>query len=120
MLVRISKLKRKFEVIFLLKTLNSGRAFRITYDRLKNIDYINKKAAVLIREDEKFTIKNKILRREIKDLRKIIFEKKRKRKRGKVLNFHKKNKMENQILFFNSTKIARARKYAAALEKIEI
>jgi hypothetical protein len=67
-LVRISKLKRKFEVKFLLKMLDSDRAFRKTYDRLKIANYINKKAAILIRGNEKFAIKNKIFRREIEDL----------------------------------------------------
>jgi hypothetical protein len=101
-LVRISKLKRKFEIIFLLKTSNSGRAFRKIYGRLKNADHINKKAAILIRENEKFAVENKILRREIEDLRKAIFKEKRKKKRRKALNFHKKDKMEDQIFIFQS------------------
>jgi hypothetical protein len=95
MLVRISKLKRKSEVTFSSKTLNSDRIFRKTYDRLKNTDHINKEAAVLIRKDKKFTAENKILRRKIKNLRKTIFEEKRKRKRGKALNFHEKGEMED-------------------------
>jgi hypothetical protein len=57
--------------------------------------------------------------KKIKDLRKTIFEEKRKRKRGKVLNFYKEDEIENQALFFNSAKIARARERAAALKKIE-
>jgi hypothetical protein len=117
MLVRISKLKRKFEITFLLIALNSDRIFRKTYDRLKNADYINKEIAVLMRGDKKFTAKNKIFRREVKDLREIIFEEKRKRKGKKILNFHKKYKMKDQILFFNSVKIIRARERAAALKK---
>jgi hypothetical protein len=56
---------------------------------LKNADHINKEAAILIRDSEKFIIENKILRREIEDLRKIIFKKKRKKKRGQILNFYK-------------------------------
>jgi hypothetical protein len=62
---------------------------------LKNTDHINKEAAVLIRKDKKFTAENKILRRKIKNLRKTIFEEKRKRKRGKALNFHEKGEMED-------------------------
>jgi hypothetical protein len=119
MLVRISKSKRKFEITFSLKTLNSDRAFRKTYDRLKNANHINKETAVLIRGDEKFTAENKILRKKIKDLRKAIFKKKRKRKREKILNFYKEDEMENQILFFSSAKVARARERAAALEETE-
>jgi hypothetical protein len=99
MFVRISKLKKKSEIIFLLKILDFDRVFRKTYDRLKNINYINKKAAVLMREDKKFTTKNKIFRKEIKNLRKIIFEEKCKRKRGKVLNFYKKDKMKIRFYF---------------------
>jgi hypothetical protein len=117
--VRISKLKRKSEITSSLKTLDSGRAFRKTYDRLKNIDYINKEAAVLIRGDERFAAENKILRREIKGLRKAIFKEKCKRKRRKTLNFHKEGEMEDQTLFFSPAKIARARERAAALEKTE-
>ena len=120
MLVRISKLKRKSEITSLLKMLDSGRAFRKTYGRLKPADYINKETAILIREDEKLTAENKILRRKIEDLRKAIFEKKRKKKREKALNFYKEDKMEDQALFFSPAKIARARERAAALEKTEI
>jgi hypothetical protein len=90
------------------------------YGRLKIANYINKKAAVLMRGDKRFAAENKILRREIEDLQKAIFKKKRKRKRGKVLNFHKKNEIKNQILIFSSAKVIRARERAAALEKTEI
>jgi antitoxin component YwqK of YwqJK toxin-antitoxin module len=76
--VRISKSKRKSEVTFSLKTLDSDRTFRKTSDRLKNADYINKETVILIREDEKFTTENKIFRKEIKILREVIFEEKRK------------------------------------------
>jgi hypothetical protein len=117
--VRISKSKRKSEITFFLNTSDSGRAFRNTYDRLKNADYINKEAAVLIRRGERLTAENKIFRREVEGLREIIFEEKRKRKRRKVLNFHKKGEMEDQILFFNPAKVARARERAAALEEVE-
>jgi hypothetical protein len=117
--VRILKLKKKFEIKSSSKTLISGQDFRKIYDRLKNADHINKKAAILMRDGEKFAIKNKILRKEVEDLRETIFEKKRKKKRGKVLNYYKKDEMENQILFFSPAKIARARERAAALKKAE-
>jgi hypothetical protein len=109
MLVRILKSKRKSEIKSSSKILISGQDFRKIYDRLKNADHINKEAAILIRDDEKFTAKNKILRIEIEDLRKVIFDKKRKRMRGKVLNFYKENEMKSQTLFFSPAKIARAR-----------
>jgi hypothetical protein len=81
-------------------------------------NYINNKIAILIRANEKFTTENKILR--IKnDLRDIIFEKKRKKKRNKFLNFYEKSEQKNQTLFFNFAKIARAREHATALEKTE-
>jgi hypothetical protein len=119
MLVRIFKLKRKFEVKFLSKTSVSDQNFRKTYGRLNNSDHINKEAAILMRGGEKFAVENKILRKEVEDLREAIFEEKRKRKRGKVLNFYDEGEMEDQILFFSSAKIARARERAAALEKAE-
>jgi hypothetical protein len=72
-----------------------------------------------MRGDEKFTIENKILRRKIEDLRKTIFEEKRKKKRGKTLYFYKKSEKKVQNLFFSSAKIARARERAAALKKTE-
>jgi hypothetical protein len=86
---------------------------------LKNADYINKETAILIRGNEKFAAENKILRKEVKDLRKIIFEEKYKRKRGKALNFYEEDKIEDQALFFSPAKIARARERAAALEEAE-
>jgi hypothetical protein len=119
-LVRISKLKRKSEVTSSPKTPDSDRVFRKTYGRLKNADHVNKEAAVLIRGDERLTAENKILRRKIEDLRKAIFEKKRKRKCGEILNFYKEGEMKDQILFFSPAKITRARERAAALEKAEI
>jgi hypothetical protein len=97
--------------------LDSGRAFRKTYNRLKIADHINKETTILIRGSERFTAENKIFRREIEDLRKAIFKKKRKGKRRKILNFHKKDEIENQTLFFSPAKVARARERAAALEK---
>jgi hypothetical protein len=62
---------------------------------LKNTDYINKEIAILMRDGEKFAAENKILRKEVEGLRETIFEKKRKRKREKVLNFYEKDEMEN-------------------------
>jgi hypothetical protein len=72
-----------------------------------------------MRGNEKLAAENKILRREVKDLRKTIFEEKRKRKRGKALNFYEEDKMEDQALFFSPAKIARARDRAALLEEAE-
>jgi hypothetical protein len=86
---------------------------------LKNADYVNKEAAILIRDGEKFAAENKIPRREIEGLRKANFEEKRKKKRGKALNFYKEDEMEGQALFFSPAKIARARERAAALEETE-
>jgi hypothetical protein len=82
-------------------------------------DHINNETAILIRAREKLAAENKILRKKNEDLRNIIFEKKRKRKRDKFFNFYKKDKQENQALFFNPAKIVRAREYIAALEEIE-
>jgi hypothetical protein len=119
MLVHIPKRKRKSEVTFSPKTPDLDRAFRRTFGRLQTENHINNEAAILAREDKKLTAENKILRREIEDLRKAIFEEKRKRKRGKALNFYKEDEMEDQILFFSPAKIARARERTAALEKAE-
>jgi hypothetical protein len=93
--VRILKCKRKSKVTSSLKTPDSNRVFRRIFDRLQNKDHINNEAAILARENKKFIAENKILRRKIKDLRKTIFEKKRKRKRGKALNFYEKNEIED-------------------------
>jgi hypothetical protein len=92
---------------------------RRTYERLHVENYINNRAAILIRADEKLAAENKILRIENEDLRDTIFKKKRKRKRDKSLNFYEENEQENQTLFFNPAKITRARERAAALEEIE-
>jgi hypothetical protein len=70
---------------------NSARILRKTYGRLHVKNYIDNKAVILVRADEKFTAENKILRIENEDLRDIIFEKKRKRKRGKSLNFYEES-----------------------------
>jgi hypothetical protein len=64
---------------------------RKTYERLHAENYINNKAVILVRVDEKLTAENKILRIENKGLRGIIFKKKRKRKRDKFLNFYKES-----------------------------
>jgi hypothetical protein len=94
----------------------SVRILRKTYGRLHAESHINNKAAILVRAGEKLASENKILRKENEGLRGAIFEKKRKRKRGKALNFYK-SEQASQALFFNPTKITRARERAAALEK---
>jgi hypothetical protein len=58
-------------------------------------NYINNKAAILVRADEKLTAENKILRIKNEDLRGAIFEEKRKRKRGKSLNFYKESEQKD-------------------------
>jgi hypothetical protein len=68
---------------------------------LKNADYINKEAAILMRDNVKFAAENKIFRKEIEDLRDAIFEENRKRKRGKAMNFYEEGEMEDQALFFS-------------------
>jgi hypothetical protein len=62
------------------------------YRHLHAEDYVNSGTAILIRAGEKLATENKILRKEIEDIQDIIFEEKRKRKRGKSLNFYKKDK----------------------------
>jgi hypothetical protein len=62
-------------------------------------DYINNKAAILVRAGEKLTAENKILRIENEGLRGAIFEEQRKRKRDKNLNFYKK-KLSRKIRFY--------------------
>jgi hypothetical protein len=52
-------------------------------------------------------------------LRGAIFEEKRKRKRGKALNFYEKGEQVGEALFFSPAKVTRARERAAALEKVE-
>jgi hypothetical protein len=69
----------------------SVRALRRTYGRLHAEGHVNNKAAILVRAGKKLASKNKILRMENEGLRGAIFEKKRKRKRGKALNFHEKS-----------------------------
>jgi hypothetical protein len=95
------------------------RVLRKTYGRLHAENYVNNKAAILVRAKEKLAFENKILRIKNEGLRGAIFEKKRKKKRGKALNFHEKGEQANQALFFSSVKITRARERAAALKEIE-
>jgi regulator of replication initiation timing len=97
----------------------SVRVLRKTYGRLHAEGYVDNKAAILVRAGEKLISENKILRIENEDLRDAIFEKKRKRKRGKALDFHEKGEQAGQALFFNSAKIIQARERAAALKEIE-
>jgi hypothetical protein len=94
------------------------RVLRKTYGRLHAEGHVNNKTAILVRAGEKLASENKILRQENESLRSAIFEKKRKRKRGKALNFYKEGEQIGEILFFSLAKITRARERAAALEKI--
>jgi regulator of replication initiation timing len=68
----------------------SVRALRKTYGRLHAEGHVNNKAAILVRVGKKLASENKILRIENEGLRGAIFEKKRKKKRDKALNFHEK------------------------------
>ena len=67
----------------------SVRALRRTYGRLHAEGHVDNKAAILVRVGEKLASENKILRKENEGLRGAIFEEKRKRKRGKTLDFYK-------------------------------
>jgi regulator of replication initiation timing len=98
----------------------SVRALRKIYGRLHAEGHVNNKAAILVRAREKLASENKILRIENEGLRETIFEKKRKKKRGKTLNFHEKGEQTGQALFFSPAKITRARERAAALKKAEL
>jgi hypothetical protein len=95
------------------------RALRKIYGRLHAEGYVDNKAAILVRAGEKLASENKILRQENKGLRGAIFEKKRKKKRDKALNFHEEGEQASQALFFSPVKVTRARERAAALEKAE-
>jgi hypothetical protein len=122
-LVRILKRKKESQIQnqqSLPSMPGSVRVLRKTYGRLHAEGHVNNKAAILVRAEEKLTFKNKILRIKNEGLRGAIFEKKRKKKRGKALNFHEKGEQAGQALFFNLTKITRARERAAALEKTEL
>jgi hypothetical protein len=120
-LVRIIKRKRKSEIrnspLFMP---DSARTLRRTYGRLHAEDHVDNEAAILVRAGEKLTAENKILRIENEGLRGAIFEEKRKRKRGKSLNFYEESEQEDQALFFSPAKVARARERAAALEEAEL
>jgi hypothetical protein len=54
----------------------SVRVLRKIYGRLHAEGHVNNKAAILVRAEEKFTFKNKILRIENEGLRGAIFKKK--------------------------------------------
>jgi regulator of replication initiation timing len=64
---------------------------RKIYGRLYAEGHVNNKTAILVRAEKKFVSENKILRIKNEDLRDAIFEKKRKRKRGKALDFYEKD-----------------------------
>jgi hypothetical protein len=98
----------------------SVRALRRTYGRLHAEGHVDNKAAILVRAGEKLASENKILRIENEGLRGAIFEKKRKRKRGKALDFHEEGEQAGQALFFSPAKVTRARERAAALEEAEL
>jgi hypothetical protein len=97
----------------------SVRALRKIYGRLHTEGHVNNKAAILVRAGEKLASENKILRQENEGLRGAIFEEKRKRKRGKTLDFYK-GEQTGEALFFCPAKVARARERAAALEEAEL
>src|SRR5271156_5150668 len=99
--------------------LGSVRALRRIYGRLHAEGYVDNKTAILVRAGEKLVSENKILRIENEDLRDAIFEKKRKRKRGKALDFYKGDQA-GETLFFSSIKVTRARERAAALEEVKL
>jgi hypothetical protein len=98
----------------------SVRALRRTYERLYAEGHVDNKTAILVRAGEKLASENKILRIENEGLRGAIFEKKRKRKRDKALNFYEEGEQAGQTLFFSPAKIIRARERAAALEEAEL
>jgi len=63
---------------------------RVLRGRLYVEGYIKNKTVILVRAGEKLASENKILRIENEGLRGAIFEEKRKRKRGKILDFYEK------------------------------
>jgi hypothetical protein len=99
--------------------LGSVRVLRKTYGRLHAEGHVNNKVVILVRAGEKLAFENKILRKENEDLRGAIFEEKRKRKRGKALDFYK-GEQADQALFFSPAKVTRARERAAALEETKL
>jgi hypothetical protein len=98
----------------------SVRALRKTYGRLHAEGHVDNKATILVRAGKKLASENKILRQKNEGLRDAIFEKKRKKKRGKALDFHKESEQTGQTLFFNPAKVTRARERAAALKETEL
>jgi hypothetical protein len=78
----------------------SVRALRKTYERLHAESHINNKAAILVRAGKKLASENKVLRIKNEGLRGAIFEEKRKRKRGKALDFYEEGEQAGQALFF--------------------
>jgi len=70
--------------------------------------YVDNKATILVRAGEKLVVKNKRFRKENEGLRVVIFKKKRKRKRGKALNFCNEGEQEAQALFFSLGKFGSA------------
>ena len=97
----------------------SVRVLRKIYGRLYIKSHVNNKTAILVRVGEKLISENKLLRIENEGLRDAIFEEKRKRKRGKALNFYE-GEQAGEALFFSPAKIARARERAAALKEAEL
>ena len=96
MLVRILKRKKESQIQNQQSSpsiLDSVRALRRIYGRLYVEGYINNKTAILVRAGEKLASENKILRIENEGLRGVIFKEKRKRKRGKTLDFYKKRRI---------------------------
>jgi hypothetical protein len=93
---------------------------RKTYGRLYAEGHVDNKTAILVRAGEKLASENKILRIENEGLRDAIFKEKRKRKRGKALDFYKEGEQAGQALFFSPAKITRARERAAALKEAEL
>jgi len=98
----------------------SVRALRRIYGRLHAEGHVDNKAAILVRAVEKLVSENKILRIENEGLRGAIFEEKRKRKRGKALNFYEEDEQAGETLFFSLAKVTRARERAAALKEIKL
>jgi hypothetical protein len=99
--VSLIKRKRKFEISqnSLSQILDLTRAFRKTYGHLHAEDYVDNKAAILVRVGEKFAAENKLLRKENEGLRGALFEEKLKRKGGKALNFYEEGEKQGQALF---------------------
>jgi hypothetical protein len=98
----------------------SVRGLRQTYSRLHSQGHVDNKAAILVRAGEKLAINNKLLRKENQSLREAIFEEKKKRKRGKPLEFYEEGEQEGQALFFSPAKVARIRQRTAEQEEAEL